>query len=383
MGTRTYSRRQASGQRVATPLGIQRAINSSTLKTDLYNALPAQFRQGINAGDDLNVRDIQRQLPLFPDDVRNEVQSILDEARTDAQNATAGGVQQGLMDFLNDLGRDAGAPGFFDMWLDNEPRQTPQAVQMTQQVANGVADIASRTSDLVRQMQPDLMPAQAATRAEQTLRAALNTRGITPALAEDVQRLAGMLGASFSGRQNNRIVNGLAQIASLHADVGKALARGTNAGITDAIARTSRVEDGIRTAIDTTLRGATQQDMALRRLRDMARAATNPNFPEPLRQAVLETIRTVPYRQQEKVNRAAIKAIARIGNTGVVPSILGLAQRRGLRGGAQAQVANVVETQEGINRAKQIAASRTNYSDEIDGMIRSIERASVVNRAGR
>jgi hypothetical protein len=338
---------------------------------------------GLN-NDTYSLRDIQLTLPLLPEDARNNVQSIIEEARNDAQNALGGGVAQGgLLDFLNDLGRDAGAPGFFDMWLDREPRQTPEAVRMTKQVSDSMADIANRTSDLVRQMQPDMVPQQAAQRAQQLLSSAISARGVTPAMAEEAQRLAGMLGASFSGRQNNRIINGLAQLAALHSDVGRALSRGTNAGITDAIARTSRVEDGVRTAIDTTLRGATQQDMALRRLRDIARAATNPNFPEPLRQAVLETIRTVPYRQQEKVNRAAIKAVARIGNTGVLPSILGLAQKRGLRGGAQAQVANVTETQEGINRAKQLAASRTNYSDEIDGLVRSIERASVVNRAGR
>lgn len=384
MGTRTYSRRRAGGQRVATPLGIQRALNNSTLKNDLYNAVPAMMRRamGLVGTNEINIRDIQTMLPLLSPDEQATVRDILDEAKNDAQQALGVGVQQNLLDFLNDLGRDAGAPGFFDRVLRGEPQQTPQAIRETQQLQRDMTDIADRTADLTRQMLPDRIPSPVAQQVAQTLERAASAPRLDANVADELRGLARNMSPTFVERQNKRIIDGLNQLAALHSDVGRALGRGTNAGITEAIDRTSRVDTGLRTTIDTVLRGATQQDMTLRRMRDLARAAAKPGFPESARQAVLETIRSVPYRQQEKVNRAAIRAIANIGNTGVLPSVLGVAQRRNL-GGTKGIVENVTETQTGINRARQLAGSRTNYSKEIDSLVREIERASVVARSGR
>lgn len=329
------------------------------------------------------------------DNLMNALQDIVDGAESDVSNTKStlrtagggiGGVNADLLSFLNDIGRESGAPGFFDRLLQGEPAQTPQAIAETQKLTDSMNLIADGTNRIGNAIIPDLIAPQAVARLQQQLGAF--AKGATPANAEqaqilkDLERLSGRLSAANLNRQHTRVVNGLGALSQLHREVATALARGTNAGITEAVDRTANVQNGVRTTIDTILHGADRQMRIVRQVRDLARVAAQPSTPENIRAAILDAIQTIPYRQQEKASRAAVKAVARIGKTGALSSLLSVAQQRKL-GNARDVSDNVTETYQGIARAQQMTGTKTNYADEIDSLIRPIQRASAVRQSGR
>jgi hypothetical protein len=324
------------------------------------------------------------------DEIRNmaeQVQLNIDYAKEKAIESLGGGVNQGIISALNNLGREAGAPGIFDRLLSGEARQTPDAIAESQKLMGAVASIATRADTTRTAMQPDMLTAASTAAGRQALQDALKalppSQRNNPTVIE-IQRLAGMLSPAFIERQANRVNNGMAQLAILHRQVGSALSRGTNAGISDALTQTADVQKGIRTTIDTMMHGSRQQLQMLAKLRDLATTAASPTCPEPLRQAILKTIQSVPYRQQEKASRAAIVTVARIGKSGALPTLLAVAGKRNLPNAKE--IADMaIETQSAVNSARKAVTSwgRNSYANDIDALIRPIQRASAVYNAGR
>lgn len=314
-----------------------------------------------------------------------ELKDVVDAAESDTSEGKSASVNTGVIDFLNEIGRESGAPGFFDRLLRGEQAQTPAAIAETQKLTENMGKIADNMARLSTAIQPDLIPPDRGDRViRDTLSRALNYGAQNPQeqkILDDLGLLASRLTSQNLLRQHNRVVQGLGQLAQLHTDVSRSLARGTNAGITDAINRTADVTNGARTAVDTVLYGANRQMRIVRQLRDLARVAANPSTPEMLRAAILDTIKAVPYRQQEKASRGAVKALARIGRTGALSSLMSVASQRNL-GNTGDVKANVTEMRQGLDRATALASQKGSFSDEIDALIRPIQRASAVRRSG-
>lgn len=314
-----------------------------------------------------------------------ELKDVVDAAESDTSEGKAASVNTGVIDFLNEIGRESGAPGFFDRLLRGEQAQTPAAIAETQKLTDNMGKIADYMGRMSTAIQPDLIPpAQGDNVIRNVLSRALNYAARNQQeqkILDDLGLLSVRLDGQNLTRQHNRVVQGLGQLAQLHNDVARSLARGTNAGITDAINRTADVTTGARTAVDTVLYGANRQMRIVRQLRDLARVAANPGTPEMLRAAILDTIKAVPYRQQEKASRGAVKALARIGRTGALSSLMSVASQRNL-GNTGDVKANVTEMRQGLERATQLASQKGSLSDEIDALIRPIQRASAVRRSG-
>jgi len=296
-------------------------------------------------------------------------------------------LQSGLIDFLNEIGRETGAPGFFDRLLRGEPVQSPQAVAESRKLADESAKAADTFGTVVQRMAPDQMNAQQAAAARQAIIQGIQAAGgaLSKQDLADMQRIAGMLSPNFVERQRNRVLGGIAALGRMHADVATALRRGTNAGIQEALDRTSRVEDGLRTTVDTVMQGALQQDALVRRLNALSKRAERQGFPEPARQAIIQAIRSLPLVELEKSSSGAVGMIARLGRNGLLPSVQAVAQARQL-GGRQNLQANVQETAEGIARAITIRREQQGQKSpakQITDRLRTLERASAVARSGR
>lgn len=305
----------------------------------------------------------------------------------DAAEEGGPAIESGFVDFLNEIGRETGAPGFFDRLLRGEPMQSPQAIAESRKLAEDSAKAGNMMVNLVQRMAPDQMTGQQAAAARQAITQAIQAAGgaLSREDVANMQRIAGMLTPNFLDRQRNRVLGGINALGNMHNDVAAALRRGTNAGIQEALDRTSGVENGLRTTVDTVLQGATQQEALLRRLNALSKRAAKQGFPEPARQAIIQAIRSLPLQQLERSSGAALETVARLGRRGLLPSVLGVANARRL-GGRQGIRENVQETAEGIGQAISMTRGRkggTPIADEMAGRLRALERASAVARSGR
>lgn len=432
MGTRTYSRRGKNG-RVATAYGVDRYFNTSGINKDMDELV--QDMRGVDPGgqQDRETGVVEDgSWYEFVDDVESakradgtwdvkELQRIINEAdnrygrnqnerisefngaiedmiilsREGAQERSAGqGLEFNLIDLLNEIGRESGSPGFFDRMLRGEPMQTPQAIAETQRLANAAEQYGRDINGIANgQISRGLLNPDTMRAASTELQRAFLLEGTR--LTREDRALMGALirqmNPAYVQRANNRIMQGLQNLEQMSGDVATALRRGTNAGIDEALERTTRADTGLRTTIDIIDRGARAQANTLSKIYRLAEQSTKPGFPPAIRQAVANVLRNVPLRQAETAGDNAMIAISRIGRTGVLPSMLSVAAQRNL-GGRRDLTTSVVETAQGIQRAKDALATkkqrtgggqRTIASTLVPDVLRRIERITAVERSGR
>lgn len=433
MGTRTYSRRGKNG-RVATAYGVDRYFNTSGINKDMDDMLDEMKdvspsgRRDRETGliDDgswydfvgdveaakredgtWDVKELQRIIQEADsryggrfkneriDEFTNSLEDMITFARDGAQERAAGqGLEFNLIDFLNEIGRESGAPGFFDRMLRGEPMQTPQAIAETQRLASAAEAYAKEVNGIATgQISRGLLNPDTMRAAQTELQRAFLLQGSR--LTREDRALLGALirqmNPSYVQRANNRIMQGLQNLEQMSGDVATALRRGTNAGIDEALERTTRADTGLRTTIDIIDRGARAQANTLNKIYRLAEQSTKPGFPPAIRQAVANVLRNVPLRAAENASDNAMTAISRIGRTGVLPSMLSVAAQRNL-GGRRDLTTSVVETAQGIQRAKDALANkkqrtgggkRTVASTLVPDVLRRIERITAVERSGR